>query len=157
MGLSSFNSNLYFIDGKEGQIIKYPYKGNLQWDSPEQWILEEEKDIKGSKSLFVDGGIWVLQQDNSIDRYYAGKLEKSLSIEIYPELKNPLKIWTSSSLPHLYLIEPSQKRIIILDKEGKVLKQFRSEKFENLKDFVILDKNIYILDGSSLYKIESPF
>jgi len=65
------------------------------------------------------------------------------------------KIFTSATLPYLYLLEPVQKRIIILDKKGQIVKQFQSQKFDNLLDFAISEngKTIYLLNGLKVYKI----
>ena len=40
-------------------------------------------------------------------------------------------------------------------KDGEIIKQFQSPKFNNLKDFDIspTGKTIYLLNGSSVYKI----
>ena len=148
---SSFKKNLYFFDKKAGQIIKYLYPGNFQWEKPEFWL---KKSLIG-KSIAVDGSIWVLEKDNSINRYYAGNLEEKIEPDIFPFPKDFSKIFTSPYIPYLYILEPSQKRIIILSKAGQIIKQFQSEKFDNLLDFGVSKdgKTIWLLNDSKVYKI----
>ena len=95
---SSFKGNLYFFDKKAGQIVKYPYSGNLgnsQWGKPEFWL---KKAIVG-KSIAVDGSVWVLEKD-AISKYYAGNLQEKITPDIFPFPKDFSKIFTS---PHLSL------------------------------------------------------
>lgn len=152
---SAFKGNLYFFEKNSGEIIRYPYLGELKWDLPQLWLAKEEKKVKESKSLAVDGAVWFLNKDNSLARYHLGRLQEKIVLEIFPEPKELKKIFTSATLPYLYLLEPAQKRIIILDKKGQIIKQFQSEKFDNLLDFIVSQdgKTIYLLNGLKVYKI----
>jgi len=148
---SSFKGSLYFFDKKAGQIVKYPYLGNFQWGKPEFWL---KKSVVG-KGISVDGSVWVLEK-NAISKYYAGSLQEKFELDIFPSPKDFSKIFTSPTLPYFYLLEPGQKRIVILSKTGEILKQFQSEKFDNLLDFAVSEngKIIWLLDGLKVYKIE---
>ena len=158
---SSYKSNLYFLDKKSGEIIKYPYLGDLKWDSPQLWLSVQTKKAIGGKSITVDGSIWVLNKDYNpptthISRYYAGKYQETLKLDLFPEPKDFSKIFTLSGLSYIYLLEPGQSRIIILNKSGQVVKQFQSEKFDNLLDFAVSKdgKTIWLLNGLKVYKVE---
>jgi len=148
---STFKGNLYFFDKKAGQIVKYPYKGNFEWGNPEFWL---KKSIVG-KSIAVDGSVWVLEK-NAISKYYAGSIQEKIEPDIFPQPEEFSKIFTSSYLPYLYILEPIQKRIIILDKAGQIIKQFQSESFDNLLDFGVSEdgKIIWLLNGMKVYQIE---
>ncbi len=148
--LSSYQSNLYFFDKKTGEIIKYPFLGDLKWGSPRLWLAQKAID---GESTAVDGSLWILDKDNSINKYYAGVLQEKLKTDIFPEIKDLSKIFTSPALPYLYVSEHCQNRIIILNKSGRLIKQFRSEKFDNLLDFVVSPdgKEIYLLNGLKVY------
>ena len=148
---SIFKENLYFFDKKAGQIIKYLYSGNFEWGTPALWL---KRSLMG-KSIAVDGSVWILGKDNSISKYYAGTLQEKLEIDIFPSPKDFTKIFTSPALPYLYILEPIQKRIIILSKTGEVIKQIQSEKFDNLLDFGVSKdgKIIWFLNGLKVYQI----
>ena len=151
--VSSFQSNLYLLDIKNGKIIKYPYLGNFQWGSSLSWYSNQK--ARDFRSLAVDGSVWILTKDNSIERYYAGTLQETLDLQIFPEAKYFSKLFTSAELPYLYLLEPGQKRIIIFDKTGQIVKQFQSPKFDGLLDFAVSQdgKTIYLLNGLKVYRI----
>jgi len=153
--VSSFASHLYFLDKKSGKIIKYPFLGKSKWVEAVSWLSSDASRNIDAKSMAVDGNVWVLAKDNSIYRYYAGEFKETLKIDIFPAIKDLSKIFTSTGLPYLYISEPSQKRIIILDKTGKVIRQFQSDSFDNLLDFSVSEngKTIYILNGLEVFKI----
>ena len=152
--LSSFKGNLYFLDKKAGQIIKYPSTGSGQvpfsWGTPEFWL---KKAIVG-KGISVDGTVWVLEKE-AISKYYAGNWQEKITPDIFPPPKDFSKIFTSPTLPYFYLLEPGQKRIVILTKAGEIIKQFQSEKFDNLLDFSVSQdgKIIWLLNGLKFYRV----
>jgi len=155
ISLSSYRSHLYFLDAKNGQIIRYPFTSESNWGTPESWLSPETKTALDFKSMAVDGSIWILTKENAIERYHAGKLQETIDLEIFPYPKTFSKIFTSSQHPYLYLLEPVQKRVVILDKSGQIIGQYQSEKFDNLLDFSVSEdgKTIWLLNGLTLYQI----
>ena len=145
----SYKSNLYFLNAKSGQIVKYPYL----WDQPQIWL--EDKKATDFKSMAVDGSVWILTKSNSVERYYAGRLQETLNLDIFPSPKEFSKIFALAGLPYLYLLEPGQKRMVITNRTGEIIRQFRSDKFNNLLDFTVSEdgKIIYLLNGQKIYKI----
>ncbi len=154
---NTFANNLYFLNKETGKIIKHPFLGNLTWGSGKDWFSSDEdlEKNKGTESFTIDRSIWVLN-NNKIYEYYTGKLKKEISLDIFPKVKSLAKIKTTSNISNIYLLEPKQKRIIILDKSGEFKKQIRSDKFNNLSDIEISsdEKELFILSGSNFYKIE---
>jgi len=148
---SAFRQNLYFLDSKRGEILKYSFPPNL----PKIWLNPKTQKPIGAKSIAIDGSIWILTtKDNKIEQYFAGQYQKTLEINIFPEPKNFEKIFTSFDLPYLFILEPAQKRVIVLEKTGEVFAQFQSEKFNDLKDIFVSDKTIYLLNGQKVYWIK---
>jgi len=152
---ASYFSSLYFLDKKTCEIIKYSHLGNLNWDSAKKW-MKDKGPCSNPKSMTVDGSVWILNGDNSILRYYSGFFEESIVLDFFPFLENITQIKTKTDIPYLYLLEPVKNRVVVIDKKGKIIKQFQSEKFDNLKDLDISEngKTIYLLNNSTVYKIE---
>ncbi len=152
---ASYLSNLYFLDKETCEIIKYSSSGALNWGSAKKW-MKDKGPCSNPKSMTVDGSVWILNGDNSILRYYSGSFEESIVLDFFPFLENITQIKTKADIPYLYLLEPVKNRVIVINKTGKIIKQFQSDKFDNLKDLDIsLDgKTIYLLNDSRVYKIE---
>jgi len=152
--LAIFNSNLYFLEKKANQIIKYSYLEDFKWGLPQLWINGQSQKPIEPASLAVDGSTWILDQ-NHIKKYSTGLFKEDLGADIFPLIQKPSKIFASPSLPYLYILEPIQNRIIVLNKVGQIIKQFQSQKFDNLLDFsVSVDgKTIYLLNNLKVYKV----
>ncbi|MCK4473667.1 hypothetical protein KAU40_00125 [Candidatus Parcubacteria bacterium] len=149
-----YNSNLYSLNNIDGEIIKYALLGEQIWAEPKVWTKSDS--LIGAKSIAIDGSIWILNQDNSINRYYAGKIQETFVLDISPFPENFSRIFTLETLPYLYVLEPCEKRIVILDKDGQIIKQFQNEKFDNLLDFAVSGdgKTIHLLNNSKVYQVQ---
>jgi len=152
---ASYLSSFYFLDKKTCEIIKYSLLGGENWGSPKKWI-KDKGPCSEPKSMTVDGSVWILNGDNSILRYYAGSFQETIIPDFFPFPENITQIKTKADIPYLYLLEPVKKRIVIIDKKGKIIKQFQSEKFDNLKDVDVSQdgKTIYLLNSSTIYKLK---
>lgn len=150
-----FHLNIYFLDAKSGEIAEYSQPLIREMPSAKFWLSSQTKKAIGARSMAIDGLIWILTENNEIDRYSKGFYRETLKVSLFPYLEEPFKIWTSEKSPYLYLLESVQNRIIILNKKGEIIKQFQSEKFDNLLDFAISDdgKIIYLLNGLKVYQI----
>ena len=153
---SSYKGNVYFLDSKRGEIVQYPAPLETGVNKPKLWLNQNTKKVTDALSFAMDGKIWVLQKENIINQYLAGKYQKTLNLNFFPPPKSIFQIFTSLTLPYLYLLEPVQSRIIIIDKAGNVIKQFQSEKFDNLNDFAISPngKTIWLLNGLKVYQVK---
>jgi hypothetical protein len=147
---SVYRNNIYFLDPIVGQILKYALPDsnleNLNLNDVKIWLKSDS--LVEAKSISVDGSIWILNQNNEIEKYYAGNFQKTLGLNFFPKLENPEKIYSSPAIPYIFIMEPCEKRIVLLNKTGKIQKQFISEKFDNLTDFFISPdtKTIYLLN-----------
>lgn len=151
---SSYYSNFYFLDAKNGEILKCPFIKNQENQKCDYWLYKSAQKLENPAAFATDENIWVLTADK-IEKFYKGKSQETLTIEVFPKLENPTKIFTAASLPYLYVLEPKNQRILIIGKKGEIVKQFQSEKFNDLKDFAVSNngKTIYILNGLNVYQI----
>lgn len=151
ISMASHLKNIYLLEGKSGEIVKY----SPPFSKGELWLKEGVKRVKETKSITVDGSIWVLSEDNKISRYFNGQYKEDLNLDFFPKPEKVQKILTSPDLPYLYLLEPSQNRVIILGKTGEIIRQFQSNQFDNLKDFTLASdgKIIYLLNGQKIYQL----
>ena len=150
---NTYGNNLYLLDRNQSKIVKYSYSNN-KWGSPTLWLDENQNN--SYKSMAIDGSIWLLTDTNQIKRYYGGSLQQTIKLDIFPKVENISKIFTFTNIPYLYLLEPDQKRIIITDKNGKIIQQFKSESFDNLLSLSVNKegREIYLLNGSKLYILQ---
>jgi len=155
--ISHFRNYFYLFDKNKGEIIKYKLS-NKEVSNPILWFKEREEG-KGAVSMAIDGSIYLLFPEGKIKRYTIGSLKEEIDPpETFPKIKNATKIFTSKDNKYLYLIEPFQKRVIVIKKTGEIVKEYQSEQFKNLKDIWATpqDKTIYLLSENKIFKIELP-
>jgi len=147
-----YGKNAYLLDPKSGEIIKYSVTSN----SASDWFDSTTKKATNAKSIAIDSNIWILTGDNKIDKYSKGKYIETLALNIFPTLQNPVKILTSYINPYLFILDSGRNRIIAIDKQGKLIKQYQSAVFDNLIDFAVSadGKEIYLLNGNKIYLIK---
>jgi hypothetical protein len=154
--ISSYGANIYFLDAGNNQIWKHsPILSGFSKAKP--WIKpNEESDFSNAVSLAIDGAIYILKQDGTILKYLSGyKKEFAVLSETTQPIEQATKIYTLPGYANLYILEPENKRILIFNKQGKIITQYFSEKFNNLKDLVVLEKEkkIYLLNGTEIVEI----
>lgn len=153
-----YNNKLYLVDSKNNQIYKYQII-EAGFTNPKNWLTEKNIDLTEAVSIAIDSNLYLLKNNGEILKFYTGKKQNFVIKNLEPALTNPTKIYTSLDDQYIYILEPAQKRLVIADKSGKFIIQYYSEKFSNLKDFTINEKNkgIYLLNDQQLYQITADF
>ncbi|MBN2854568.1 hypothetical protein JXK06_03510 [Patescibacteria group bacterium] len=153
-GLVSFalySTNLYLLD-RENNEIKVHRKTGTNYGPSSNWF-KEEVDLAKSQDLYIDGSIYVLNNDASVLKYYTGKKQDYSAQALEPLSSNFKKIIGTET--KLYLLNPSEKRVAVLDKNsGNLLNQYIFEDLENIDDFAVdeVNKIFYFLSNNTLSK-----
>ncbi|MBU1203001.1 hypothetical protein KKH39_03095 [Patescibacteria group bacterium] len=149
--LAIYGNNLYVLDQSSNQIFKYPesgssFAGGIKW-------LQEEADLSQTSSLTIDGGIYIIDNSGKIQNFLKGQEEDFNYHEPRPTIGQSAKIKTFRDSAYLYIIDPQNMRIVILDKDGNIKDQYTSQKFDNLLDLAVDpdEKAIYLLNANHLY------
>lgn len=147
-----YNQKLYTLDTTSNQIYKHTptlvgFARGMPW-------LKEDLEIQNATSIAIDGSIYLAKSNGEIIKLTNGYKDDFVT-NIDPPLSSPTKIWTSADSLYLYILEPSKKRLIVLDKEGKLKNQYFGEIFNDLRDFFVLEKEkkIYLLNETLIFEI----
>jgi len=101
--------------------------------------------------MAVTGDIIFLKSNGQIQDYYNGEPKDFSLASIDPSLNSAslLKVFND----RLFIMDKSSQRILIFDKQGVLVKQFRLPSLNNLKDFSVSadGKTIYVLNDNSIY------
>lgn len=149
--LISYRDYLYLFDSKNSQIIKC-----LISDFSCQAWLKAKEDLAEVVSLAINGSIYLLKSDGTILKYFKGNKIEVLKPQIRPIIKKVDRILTKPEFKNLYLLDKEAKRVIILNKNGELVKQYTTDKFSDLTDFQVTEdeKTIFILSGTKLYQLD---
>lgn len=151
ISMGSFNNNLYLL-GRE-QIYRY-IRAAKGFSAPFEW-LKEEDDLSRVADIAIDGNIYLLKTDGSVNKFLKGKQQEFKTETLYEPIENANKIIASSELEYIYIFEPGKKRLAVFDKKGSFAGQYIFN-MENIEDLDISEKNamIYILKEASVYRAE---
>lgn len=146
----SYNGNIYLLNS-QGQISKISPTGQ---SSP--WLKNNSEINSKLISMAIDGDIFALGENGTIFKLSGGKLKNAIALEPDITPKSSGKIFTSADSDKLFVLDPAAKRIIMLDKKGTVLSQYKSEKFNNLKSIYADAKtnSMYVLNGNVVYRVD---
>lgn len=151
-----YQDKLFLFDVKNSRILKCQ-KAENGFSEETDW-LKEKIDLNGAISFAVDGSIYFISQDGQISKFYKGKKQDfNLSGFKNWSLK-PTKIFADSETEFIYLLDSSNKKIIIADKNGEVQKQLKNEKISEAKEIIASEKSkkIYFLAGKEILEIKMP-
>lgn len=144
--------NLYTV--RDNSIIKYSIADGSS--EPETWI--ESDLLENPTSIAIDSSIYVAA-GNDIFKFTAGEKDEFKVAELNVELGNNLKIITNEDVLFVYILDPSNKRVLITNKVGEVQNQVKlkdSTVWNNLTDFALDAENnrLMLLNGTKIFEID---
>ncbi len=152
--IKNYANNIYTIDTKNNQIYFYKYENG------QKWIKDANISLENAINLVIDGNIFVLKNNGEILKYFKGKKENFSLQNVEPALTSPTKFFTDSDAKYLYILDSSNKRVLVFEKECnekcQLLGQYTSANFNNITDFAVNEAGgiIYVLNNNTVYKIK---
>lgn len=151
-------SNLYLLSKNNNEIYKHlltagGYAKGAKWTSD-----ATGSNIQDPVSMAIDGNIYLLQDnaDGAVLKLNKGAKKDFSTPDLLVPLKKAAKILTSETMKNIYILDPENKRVVVITKNGKLLKQFTSDKFDNLIDLAVSanEKGIYLLNKTSVFEMK---
>ncbi len=121
--LSSYNDNVYALSAASGQIVKMRPQG-IGFEAGTPWITAKTSDLSHAKALAIDGSLWVLT-DTDVIVFKSGRETPWSHATIDPAIVKPIDIWTDLESKYLYILDGSDGRVVVMDKEkGGIVAQY---------------------------------
>ncbi len=151
--LFGYNQRLYTLDPKTNQIYKHA-KIQTGYDKGAAWIKSSDVNLRDAVSLAIDGDMFVLKNDGSVLKFTSGESQPFSLAGLTPALEHPELIWTYNNVNNLYILESAHKRVVVTDKNGKLIGQYTDPAWINPTSIIVNEekKIAYILDQNKLYK-----
>lgn len=152
--LATFRGRVYLLDTQNNQIYRYT-KTSLGLGSPREWITDSSIDVSDGVDMAIDGNIYILKKDGQILKLSLGKQVAFSLGAIDPPLSQPTKLYTSPDSEFLYILEPSQKRLVVFDKDGNLAHQLIADIFSDAVSFTLLEneRSLFLYTGTAVYGI----
>jgi hypothetical protein len=148
--IAIFNNRLYTVTNN--QIYRHNSIGQ-NFGAGTSWIADPNFSINNASGLTIDGFIYILSTDGKITKMLNGRLSEFNQEAVDPAIKDAKKLKTYDNSNFLYFLDAPEKRLIVLDKEGNLIKQYTSSSFDSLKDFGVNEqrKEIFVINGNSVF------
>lgn len=151
-----YSGNIYILEKNENIIYRYP---GIQGGFGEKtnWLAPGiEPDFSKLTDITIDGSIWMLSSSGKVSRFTLGS-PQSVSLNGLPQkMVNPKAIYTNEELEFVYILDPQQQRIVVLEKNGEFKVQYKAQGLKDVSDLVVSEEEgkIILLNGSKLLFIE---
>lgn len=152
-----FNKYLYILANSEKQIYKYTESGN-SFINKIPWISNSNNiNFSQIKNISIDGDIYVANK-NRIYRLNIGELaDQQINLnKISPRVDSIEQMFTDEESDFIYLLDKNTNRIIVINKQGQLITQYKNSTINNLEAFWVDEKNelMYIVDKKIIYRFK---
>ena len=120
-------------------------------------------DLQLALDIAIDGRVYLLMGDGSIQSYFAGSYDPSFEMSGLPDSDfKPLVMDIGLNVDDglIYLAETQRERIIILDKRGEFVRQYQLPKGElrHIESITVAQQTqvIYLIAQNRLYAAPLP-
>ncbi|MFA6533681.1 MAG: hypothetical protein WCT37_00745 [Patescibacteria group bacterium] len=153
--LAIYNNRLYILNSAASQIYRYQPAGS-GFGAASPWV-RDDSDLKTATAIAADGDVYLLTNTAEIKKMSSGKNRDWQYDTVEPSLATATKIWTNAATDYLYILDPQNRRLVVINKtNGRLAAQYSADSFGQLKDFAINEKNkaAYLLSGNLIYQID---
>ncbi len=152
-----YNRRLYTLDLKNNQIFKHDATA-AGFGRGTAWIKDQNVNLNQGVSIAIDGDVFVAGKKGSVSKFTGGNFQPFQLATIDPTLSSAAKIWSYVDLNYLYVLDPTGKRLLIFNKDGRLYRQIVSPSFINPTDILIDEpgKSALVADGNNLLQVALP-
>ena len=154
--VSAYAGNLYILEKDASKIWRYAGSG-VDFGSQNSWLAPGiSLDLSGVISWAIDGSIWILTASGRVEKYTLGSPQNLSNLAVFPPWKSPSIVYTNEELTHLYVLDAASNRIIVFDKDGGYVAQYKSELLSSANGLAVSGEGgiILFLVDDKLYSIE---
>ncbi len=156
VGGGSFDNKFYFLAENPRFIFRVSTDKITGVTTPTRWLKNNDPTLNEATSLTIDGTIYTATS-SAIQKYVLGNKKNFNLPTINPPLSKIDFIKTFSESDYLYLINQKTKRLVILDKNARLVAQITFPYLPIIYDISIdTEKNLYLLDGLNIYQLYLP-
>lgn len=152
----AYSGNIYLLDREDSQIWRYPGIGR-DFGERSSWLASGiEPDLSKVVSWTIDGSIWLLSESGRVAKFTQGVQQNFEARGINPPLVEPQALYTDEEQKDIYILDPKNARIVVLDKEGNYLAQYTSSEFADALDLAVSERGgkIIVLTQNKLLSVK---
>ncbi|MBI2611634.1 hypothetical protein HYW54_02690 [Candidatus Gottesmanbacteria bacterium] len=151
----AYAANIYLLDKTKNQIWKYVVTEDGFTDKIAYLAEDVKPNFSDTKSMSIDGSIWVLAGDDIL-KFTQGRLDV-FNLHGAEDMElNPDAIYTNEELDDIYVLEGIKGQIVVYTKDGAYKSTYESQSLKNASDLVVdvESKKIIVLNASKIFVID---
>lgn len=159
--LLSFGGNIYLLDTGARRIWKY---SGVDSDQPMPPKFSERSeylnpdsfpDLSVATGFAIDGTIWLGTSGGKIIRLAQGQEHTYVPSGLESPFGSGLLVYTSDAVSNVYVLEAAASRLVVLDKEGKYVAQYRWKNRIQPESFLVSESlnRVFLLVSGQLYAL----
>lgn len=152
--IATYGSRVYILDKTANNI--YGYGKTLRgYSGGTPWITDKDLNKQNITNIGVDGYIYTLHKDGSINKLLKGEIVDFNLEPTEPSISSQASLLVNEEIKHLYVFDPPNHRVIIFDTLGNLTRQIFLGKNSNTQDITV-DTNettLYLLQGTKVSSI----
>lgn len=153
--LGATGTYLGFIYSVTDDIIyKYEDENPLEGD-----VWTQNAAVAEAKDLGIDVRIYVLTKNDELLEFTTGTQQDFEIKGLETPLNNVAKMLTTEDLKNIYLADSGNNRLVVLDKDGELVAQYRlleENKWGDIRGVAVRsdETKAYLLDGTAVYEFD---
>ena len=152
--IAAYGQRIYTLNRATGSLLKFDLTAN-GINPGEEW-LKQGITLPGAVALTIDGSIYIADAQGRIRKFTSGIEVPFTVATLDPPLLAPSRL--ASDAQYLYILDPTERRVVILKKDGGLKEQITSPLFDRLVDLApdARQKHLYLLNGNIIYTVPLP-
>ena len=155
-GFDAVSTYLDFVYSVSGDTLTKFEKGKSVLSAT---VWAKTTEFNGVNSIAIDSSIYLLKSDGNLLKYTRGVKDAFKISGLEKPLSSPNQIFTDADMKNIYVADKGNKRIVVLGKDEKFVKQYLHSKdngWDDLKGIGVSgdEKKMFVLNGSSVYEVD---
>lgn len=152
--LVHYGLNLYILDTGSRQLWRFQGDDKGAFAKPQPYFAEGvSPDVSIVTSVSIDGSVWFGTTVGKIYKYTQGQDDPFVTRGVDVPFGTKIYLYTSELSNFLYVLDPEQKRVVMLTKEGLYQAQYTWTEEINPTEIVVSEqqKRIILLANQKLF------
>jgi len=153
--LIGYGNNAYIVDKTLGQLWRF--RGTINGLNKPDGFFKKEQDLSSIRFVAIDGSVWFLRQDGGVEKYTTGIKDAYYpQIDLDIPLGNPTSFFTDENSDNLYILDPDNHRVVVVNKQAQYQGQYLWEQINTQTQVVVSEQlgKILLVQDVKIYEID---
>lgn len=153
--LGAYERYLYVLNPEKRNIYRYMQEGD-EYSQPIGWLQSSlGSSLQETVALAIDGDVWLTTQAGEIRKFTSGR-QQEFTVKGLPEpFLSTIQLVTATDLEQLYILDPNNARLVLLDKDGAFLREVKHASLASATAVVVSTQlqKVFVLSGSMIFEV----